>query len=66
MDQNYQWTVRCFSDKAKTKHFIQKGGPGGAVAYANKLLAAGEKAKIYPYSSPKRAIDYIAERGPNG
>ena len=31
---------------------------------ANRLLAAGHKIRLKPYSPPKRYIDYLAEQGP--
>jgi hypothetical protein len=63
---NYQWTVIDFTDRSQTKHFVQKTGKAGAVAYVNSLLRAGHKAKIYPYREPRRYVDIVAERGPNG
>lgn len=55
----YTHTVRCFDDKTLTKHFAFVNQ---AAAYANQLLRAGHKCKIYPYREPKKYIDYVAER----
>ena len=52
----YTHTVHCFTDKSKRRHFTSKED---AVDYANRLLADGEKCKIYPYKKTSR-IDYIA------
>lgn len=52
-------TVVCFSDGNKRRHFHNIND---ASTYANELLRAGHKCKIYPYSPPKRPVDYAAER----
>jgi hypothetical protein len=62
-NQNYNHTVLCFTDKTKTKYFVELTE---ATTYANKLLRAGHKCKIYPYRPPRRYVDILAERGPNG
>ncbi len=62
----YKWTVHDFTDKSKRRHFVHKTGPQGAVEYANALLAKGHRVKIFPYSPPRRYIDIVAERGPDG
>lgn len=62
-EPNYTHTVHCFDDKAKRRHFK---GIEAATRYANELLAEGHKVKIYPYGPPKKYIDYVAERGPDG
>lgn len=59
----YTHTVRCFDDKKLTQNFTDIKR---ASKYANELLQAGHKCKIYPYREPKRYIDVLAERGPNG
>lgn len=59
----YTHTVRCFDQKDLTKPFTNIKQ---ATKYANQLLRDGHKIKIYPYREPKRYIDYLAERGPNG
>lgn len=60
MNKQFKYTVVCFTDRDKRKFFISKDE---AVDYANELLAAGEKCKIYPYQ-PKRYVDRLAEEGP--
>lgn len=55
----YTKTVRCFSDRTKDAHFETVEA---AAKYANDLIRAGlHQVKIYPYSPPKRPVDYIAE-----
>lgn len=56
---DYTHTVHCFTDPTLRKDFTNLRE---ATAYANKLLARGEKVKIYPYHLPKRPVDYAAER----
>jgi hypothetical protein len=63
MAEQLTHTVHCYSDKSKRKHFTSKQE---AVTYANSLLSQGLKARIFPYSPPRRYIDILAERGPNG
>jgi hypothetical protein len=63
MSTEYKYTVHCFTDKTKRAHFLDVQD---AIRYANKLLRAGEKAIIYPYRPPRRYVDILAERGPNG
>ncbi len=60
---NYTHTVMCWTDKTLRKSFE---GIEAATAYANELLRAGHKVKIYPYRPPRRYVDIVAERGPNG
>ena len=60
---NFTHTVYCFNNKKLTKNFTD-GGP--AYDYAIRLLRLGHKCKIYPYRPPRRYVDILAERGPNG
>lgn len=60
---NYTHTVHCYTDRTRRRHFE---GIEAATAYANDLLRQGEKAKIFPYRPPRRYVDIVAERGPNG
>lgn len=68
MAEQLTHTVHCYSDKSKRKHFTSKHftSKQEAVTYANSLLSQGLKARIFPYSPPKKYIDILAERGPNG
>jgi hypothetical protein len=67
MAEQLTHTVHCYSDKSKRKHFTSKQeAVTYAVTYANSLLSQGLKARIFPYSPPKKYIDILAERGPNG
>lgn len=61
--QKFAYTVHCFTDKRKTQHFRNIGE---AVGYANRLLSYGFQCKIYDYRPPRKYIDIVAERGPNG
>ncbi len=57
--ENFQFTVHCFNDKSKRRHFYSQAA---AINYANDLSRKGYKVKIYPYTPPKRPVDYAAER----
>ncbi len=57
--QEFKYTVHCFDDKKLRKHFTNKRE---AIVYANQLLAAGHKIKLFDYTQPKRYIDYLAEQ----
>ena len=58
-DNQFTHTVVCFSDANKRRHFHSVLE---ATTYANELLRAGHKCKVYAYSPPKRPVDYAAER----
>lgn len=60
---DYKFTVHCNTDKSKRRHFVSQAE---AVAYANDLLRSNHKVRIFPYRPPRRYIDILAERGPNG
>jgi hypothetical protein len=62
-EEKYTHTVHCFDDKLLRKHFA---GIEAATEYANELLGQGYKVKIYPYRQPRKYIDILVERGPNG
>lgn len=69
MSEEYQWTVfyrAPDTQKVKREDFAKKEGKSGAVARVNELLRKGYKAWMRPYSPPRRYIDIVAERGPNG
>jgi hypothetical protein len=59
---NYTHTVHCFDDKAKRKHFTNRRE---AVAYANRMLVKGHKARIFPYAPRKQYVDIVAEGSGN-
>lgn len=59
----YLYTVHCFTDKAKRRHFSYLDQ---ATAYANQLLKEGEKCKLYPYREQRSYVDVVAERGYEG
>ena len=61
MSNNYTHTVHCFDDSSKRRHCATKKE---AIAYANELLAAGHKVKIYPYRPQRGYVDILAEQGP--
>jgi hypothetical protein len=63
MTETFTHTVYCFTDKTRSKHFVTLAR---ATEYANKLLVLGHKCKIYPYRLPRKYVDILAERGPNG
>lgn len=56
-------TVHCFDDKSLRKHFE---GIEAATEYANKLLREKHRVRIFPYTPPRRYVDIVAARGPNG
>lgn len=69
-ETEFKWTV-FYKDSLKPnvlqrEHFVNKTGKEGAIPRVNALLRKGYKAWLRTYSPPKRPIDYIAERGPNG
>lgn len=66
----FKWTVfyrdPLTPQAVKREDFVNQTGKNSAVNRVNELLRKGYKAWMRPYSPPKRYIDYIAERGPEG
>lgn len=60
MNEEFTHTVHDYTDKTKRKHFK---GIEQATVYANELLRAGHKVKIFSYSLPKRYVDIVVARG---
>lgn len=65
----YKWTV-FYKDPTtqalSREHFVNKTGKEGAIERCNALLRKGYKAWLRSYSPPRRYVDIVAERGPNG
>lgn len=49
-------TVHCYDDRSKRRHFSDVAS---ASAYANALLAAGLRARIFPYRPPRGYTDFL-------
>lgn len=60
-EAQYTHTVHCYDDKSLRKHFE---GVEAAATYANTLARQRHKVKIFPYTPPRKYIDYLVERGP--